>query len=212
MQYWVTKLVLIATVAVSLTAAVRVVRKECRPTPQFDRAALETWLATGSVEKTETARVRRAMRMLEQDFQADYDWRPYYQSLGPTERTRFRRNFMELALQSFRQRAALYVAARPYERQKILDAQLAELMHWYLLDSQGRKLQSLELFTDKELTAKLNAEKPTRVSDDGNGPTVRLAPSAEFLRDLRDHVLQKALGRFMPGGPPGEGERERRED
>lgn len=212
MQYWITKLVLAATTAVSLIAAAQVVRTELRPTSRFDRAAFETWLATGSIEEAETSRVRRAMRLLEQDFQTDYDWQPFYRSLGPAERTRFRRNFTELAVRLFRQRAELYVAAPHFERQRILDGQLVDLTHWYLLDANGRKIQSLELFTDKDLAARLNADPPTRLVDDGNGPTFRLAPTAEFLRDLRAHALQKALGRFVPGGPPGGAERERRDD
>lgn len=212
MKYWITKLVLAATLAVSLAAVARVVRTELRPTAQFDHAAFETWLATDAIEKTETARVRRAMRLLEQDFRTDYDWRPYFQSLDEEQRTRFRRNFTELAVRLFRQRAELYVSAPHYERERILDGQLVDLTHWYLLDANGRKIQSLELFTDKELAAKLNDDPPTRLADDGNGPTVRLAPTAEFLRDLRAHALQKALGRFVPGGPPGGPERERRDD
>jgi len=205
---------LIVFSAISGAAVVRVVQSELLPKERFDHAAFESWLATGNIEEADLGQVRRAARLLELDFQNDFDWRPTFESLSPTERKRFNANFGELAVRLFRQRAERYASLRRYHRERYLDAQLADFNHWYLLDDKGRKISGLELFRTEEFAKAAGIENPIMILFDGPGtgtetkPPDRPPATVEFVRDLRAHGMRKLRDRMTPGKP----EPRRRED
>lgn len=205
MKRLLTFLALLGFSAVSVAAVAHVVRIELKPAEHFDRASLEAWLASHDPEASRfdvadaPVEVRRAARMLEADFQADYDWRPYFRKLDTVAQTRFQRNFLALVRFLFEQRADYYAGLRSYERDPFLDSQLKSFAQWYVFDEQGKRVRGAEMIL---VGSRLLLAEQADAGDDEERRALRFRQGVDFIRDLQARGLKKATGLLRSGRPP----------
>jgi hypothetical protein len=191
MQRYLTWIVFIVLVGATVVLAAKSIGTDLRGSRAFERAELETWLASPTPDTSPIVR-RRAARQLDRDLYAGFDWQSVVDELPPERRATFVANFQSLLVLLLEQRADTLRAQPPYRRDAYLDAQLQEMATWYVVGVKG-KLEGPSMVRQGLIGLSGGAVQT------GASPKVR-----EFVSALQSHLLKRSFERVLPGerNPP----------
>ena len=177
----------VCCLAVTAVATLRVLQTELAEPSPFGRDELQAWLTAAGPDQSVVA-VRRAARQLDRDFHAPFDWQPFFDSLSPAGQGTMAANWQILLTHLIEQRADAYRASPRHRRERFLDAQLRDLMNWYVVTPTG-KSTGLALYS-----------RVLGLTSSQGGRSPAAGKVAEFLSALQARYLQRSLNVVLPGG------------
>jgi hypothetical protein len=189
MQRWPTWIAFLFCLTATAVLAARVARTELAEPPPFGREELQAWLTAAQPDESLVVR-RRAARQLDRDFHAPFDWQPTFDALPPAEQAAMATNWRTLLTLLVEQRADAYRALPRHRRDRFLDAQLADLMTWYIVGA-GGKSSGITMYSQVlAMTPQSGSRDPQK------------GKTAEFLSALQNRFVQRSLNRVLPGTEP----------